>query len=297
MAWIWSHWRWCTLNLFAVFTLAFVLTQGSTDSNRTDTFDPMLESGKWAIRFLLICLTMTPLNTYFGWSSAIKLRKSSGLWAFGFASLHILHYISEAKLEWLTTSMPLYLALGLVGISTLIALAATSNRWSMKRLGKNWKRLHRLVYIAGITVVTHSMLAMTMSKKLLYRDPQAEYELKVYVGVLSILLVVRLPLVRHLLNQISVLLKNRKSKSKLKSGRVAVPDGDVELWPKIHGRESSGSLKPTYIIPNEMPIPFERNSLGEPIRRINGSLESYDDGPSVEIRTEDESEVPETVPN
>ncbi|MCI0609612.1 MAG: ferric reductase-like transmembrane domain-containing protein [Anaerolineae bacterium] len=295
MAWLNSNWRWTAFNLFAVSTLVVVLTQGSTDSSNIDTFDPMLASGKWAIRFLLICLTITPLNTYFGWKGAIKLRKSSGLWAFGFASLHILLYIREAKLEWLRISMPFYLALGLTGIVILIALAATSNRWAMKQLGKNWKRLHRLVYLAGIAVVTHSMLAMTMSKKLLYRDPQAEYELKVYVVVLSILLVVRLPLVRHLLNQISAWLKNRKSK--LKISRVAAPDGDVELWPKIHGRESSVSLKPTYIIPNEMPNPFERSSLGEPFGRINDPLESYDDGLSVEILTEDEGEVQEAIPN
>jgi sulfoxide reductase heme-binding subunit YedZ len=292
LASLWSNWRWGALNLFAVFTFVFVLTQGSTDWNRTDTFDSGLVSGKWAIRFLLACLTMTPLNTYFGWRSAIKLRKSSGLWAFGFASLHILFYISEAKLEWLTTSMPLYLALGLVGISTLSALAATSNRWSMQHLGRNWKRLHRLVYLAGIAVVTHSMLAMTMSKKLLYRDPQAVYELKLYVAVLSALLVIRIPLVRHALRQIPILLKRRR----MPVIPVAAHDSGVELWPKIHGRESSVSVSPTFIVPNEMPNLSERSPLGEPFGRING-LESYDNRLSAKIPTEDEGKVQEVVPN
>ncbi|MEO7841418.1 MAG: ferric reductase-like transmembrane domain-containing protein [Anaerolineales bacterium] len=292
MVWIKSNWRWTSFNLFAVSALGVVLTQGSTAWNRTDTFDSGLESGKWALRFLLTCLTMTPLNTYFGWRSAIKLRKSSGLWAFGFASLHILLYIREAKLEWLTMSMPLYLALGLVGISTLSALAATSNRWSMQWLGKNWKRLHRLVYLAGIAVVTHSMLAMTMSKKLLYRDPQAVYELKVYVAVLSILLVIRIPLVRQALRQIPILLKHRR-KSVIP---VAAHNSGVELWPKIHGRESSVSLEPTFMIPNEMPNLSERSTLGEPFGRIN-ELESYDNRLSVEIPIEDEGKVQEIVPN
>lgn len=286
-----SNWRWTALNLFAISTLIVVLTQGSTDWSNLDTFDPMLESGKWAIRFLLICLTMTPLNTYFGWRSAIKLRKSSGLWAFGFASLHILLYISETKLKWLTTSMPLYLALGLVGISTLSALAATSNRWSMQHLGRNWKRLHRLVYLAGIAVVTHSMLAMTMSKKLLYRDPQAVYELKVYVAILSVLLVVRIPLVRQVLRQIPILLKRRRNSVT----PVAAHDSVVELWPKIHGRESGVSVSPTFMIPNQMPNLSVRSTLGEPFG-ING-LENYDNRLSVEIPTEDEGEVQEAVPN
>ena len=164
MDWLKSHWRWGTLNLLAVFTLVFVLAQGSTDWDKKETFDPGLESGKWAIRFLLACLSMTPLNTYFGWSSAIKLRKSAGLWAFGFACLHVLFYVREAKLGWLTLTMPSYLALGLTGLVILSTLAITSNRWAMRQLGKAWKRLHRLVYLAGIVVVTHSLLALTMSK-------------------------------------------------------------------------------------------------------------------------------------
>jgi len=290
LVWLKSNWRWSALNLFAVSVLVTVLTQGSTDWNDIDAFDPMLESGKWAIRFLVTCLTMTPLNTYFGWSGAIKLRKSAGLWAFGFASLHILLYIRDAKLEWLTIPMPFYLALGLVGMSILSALAATSNRWAMKRLGKNWKRLHRLVYLAGITVVTHSMLAATMSKKIFVRDPQAVNELKVYVAVLFVLLVVRLPLVHQLLKQIPALLK-RHRKSDLQVSPIGMPDGAADMWPKIHGRESSVSLKPTFIIPNEMPNPSERSSLGRPFGRIDGFSDSYVDSPAVKILPEEEAEV------
>jgi len=290
LVWLKSNWRWGALNLFAVSALVTVLTQGSTDWSDIDVFDPMLESGKWAIRFLLTCLTMTPLNTYFGWSGGIKLRKSAGLWAFGFASLHVLLHIRDAKLDWLAIPMPFYLVLGLVGVSILSALAATSNRWAMKRLGKNWKRLHRLVYLAGITVVTHSMLAATMSKKISVRDPQALSELRVYVAILSVLLVVRIPLVRQLLKQIPALLK-RHRKSDLQASPIATPDGGVELWPKIHGRESSVSLKPTFIIPSEMPNPSERSSLRGTLERINGLPDGYVDSPAVEILPEEEAEV------
>jgi methionine sulfoxide reductase heme-binding subunit len=270
MTWIKANWRWGALNLFAVLVLVYVLTQGSTDWNNTDAFDPGLESGKWAIRFLLACLTMTPLNTYLGWSGAIRLRKPAGLWAFGFASLHILLYIRDAKLDWLTISMPFYLALGLAGMSILGALAITSNRLSMKRLGKHWKRLHRLVYFSGIAVVTHSMLAATMSKKIYLRDPQGPSELRVYVAVLCILLVVRVPVVRQILRQIPSLLK-RHRKPDLQIGHAAKPDGGAELWPRIQGRESSVSLKPTLIIPNEIPNQSELSSSGGPFKRIKGS--------------------------
>ena len=208
MVWLRSHGHECALNFFAALISIYVLSQGSTGWNDLDTFDSGLESGKWAIRFLLTSLLMSPLNTYFGWKSAIKVRRPAGLWAFGFASVHILFYVREAKWEWLTLSMPFYLKFGLVGIMILGLLAATSNRWSMQRLGKNWKRLHRLVYFSGITVITHAMLATTMSKKLLVRDPQAERELKVYLAVLFVLLVVRIPLVRQWLKQVPILLKS-----------------------------------------------------------------------------------------
>ncbi len=284
LTWLKSHWRWSGLNLFAVSAFFTVLTQGSTDWD-ADTFDPMLESGKWAIRFLLASLTMTPLNAYFGWSSAIKLRKSAGLWAFGFASLHILLYVREVDLYWLIVYMPSFLAFGLTGIVILTALAVTSNRWSMQRLGKNWKRLHRLVYLAGIAVVTHSLLAMTVSKKMTIRDPQAQNELKLYAAMLAALLVVRIPLVRQLLVQIPLLPK-RPRKLDRQIGPVDMPDGAADLWPKIHGRESGVSLKPTFIIPNEMPKPYEWSSSSGTLRQLKRLSASYVDSPS-----EEEAEV------
>jgi sulfoxide reductase heme-binding subunit YedZ len=273
LVWLKLNWRWSALNLFAGCVSAYVLSQGSTGWSNMGTFDSGLESGKWAIRFLLACLTMTPLNTYFGWKSGIKLRKSAGLWAFAFASLHVLLYIRDAKLEWLTFSMPLFLTLGLAGMSILSVLTSTSNRWAMQRLGKNWKRLHRLVYILGITVVTHSMLATMMSKKIFVRDPQAANELKAYVAILSVLLVVRIPLVRQFLKQIPVLLKRR---GRLVSS-VAIPGDQVELWPKIHGSESRASLKPTFIIPNEISEHCESSNIGNPpqeLKRISNGREA-----------------------
>ena len=140
--------------------------------------------------------------------------------------------------------------------------------------------------------MTHSMLAMTMSKKISIRDPQAQSELKVYVAVLAALLIVRIPLVRQLLMQIPILLKRaRKSVTP-----VAAQDREVELWPKIHGRESSVSVEPTFIIiSNQIPNLSKRSSLGKPFRKTRGPLKSYDDDLSVEIPTKTESEIQEAV--
>jgi hypothetical protein len=102
-------------------------------------------------------------------------------------------------LAWLDPTLPLYLALGLYGLGVFAALAATSNRWSMRRLGKNWKRLHRMVYSAGLAVAVHALFAAAFSKKMGLFDPEGVSELRVYLGALIVLLAVRVPRVRTLL--------------------------------------------------------------------------------------------------
>jgi sulfoxide reductase heme-binding subunit YedZ len=232
---------------------------------------------------------MTPLNTYFGWNAAIKLRKSAGLWAFGFACLHVLFYIREAELRWLTISMPFYLMLGVVGISILTILACTSNRWPMQRLGKNWKRLHRLVYVAGCAVATHSVLATTMSKKIFARDPQALSELKVYVAILCMLLVVRIPLVRTLLKQVPILLKSYWKP--VLPVRPIVPNREADLWPKIYAHESDASLEPSFVIPNEMSSVSEQSNLDESLPNVGGPSDGDADSLGIHPLPEVEGEL------
>jgi methionine sulfoxide reductase heme-binding subunit len=209
MAWFTSRWRWATFNVAALIILIFVLTQGSEEWHQAgDGFDPMLESGKWGIRCLLICLLMTPLHTYLHWRSALKLRKAAGLWAFAFGVTHFLLYARETwepvaafragglPWYWLVWPWQLYIALGLLALTILTLLAITSNHWAMRRLGKQWKQLHRLVYGAGVAIVCHALLAATMSKKMMVRDPHVVPELQLYLGVLTVLLVIRIPHVR-----------------------------------------------------------------------------------------------------
>ena len=203
MDWLKKHWRLAGVHTVALSIVIYTFTQGTpTNVNNfmTDGFDPGLASGKWAIRFLLLCLAVTPANTYFRWRWAIPLRKWLGLWAFGFAMLHLAVYIlTDAGLKWLKLSMPLYLVLGLVGLLILSALALTSNQRAMRSLKKNWKRLHRLVYAAGSMLVVHALLSTRMSKKVLARDPNATPELIIYLVLLILLLALRLPAVKSLL--------------------------------------------------------------------------------------------------
>ena len=201
MTWLKKQKWWLLLNGAALIVMIIVVTQGNLSvTNTANAFDPMLASGKWAVRFLLLSLAMTPLNTYFGWRGAIRLRKPAGLWAFGFAAVHLTYYFYEYELTMLVWPIQqFYLILGFLGFGILSALAVTSNKWAMRQLKKNWKRLHRLVYLAGILIAFHAILATQASKRIAVRDPEVLPELILYFLLLIVLLAVRIPLVRRVL--------------------------------------------------------------------------------------------------
>jgi sulfoxide reductase heme-binding subunit YedZ len=195
--WIRNNWQWAALNGVALIVMLSLLLQIDDADAVNSNFDPLLESGKWAIRFLLFSLLMTPLNTMFGWRTAIKLRKPAGLWAFGFGVFHFAYYVVELGADWLDYPIPDYIAaLGVIGLIILTALAATSTRWAMKRMGKGWKRLHRLVYAAGIIILVHALLEASGNKRIFATNPLAIYEIQLYMAALVILLAARIPVVR-----------------------------------------------------------------------------------------------------
>jgi sulfoxide reductase heme-binding subunit YedZ len=200
MTWIKDNGRWAILNAVALVIITNLLSQAipvSAFPAKIAGIEPLVESGKWAVRFLLFSLLMTPLNTLFGWRSAIPLRKPAGLWAFGFGLAHFAFYVTDTSSLWLQYPIPDYMAgLGVFGLVILTALAATSTRWAMKRLGKGWKRLHRLVYLAGSLVLLHALLEASSSKRVLVADPQAAYEVRLYLVILVLLLLARLPALR-----------------------------------------------------------------------------------------------------
>ena len=199
MTWLKDNWQLAAVNVVSLAIVASLLEQLENMKNTSVGFDPMMESGKWGVRFLLLCLAMTPLNTLFGWRSAVKLRKTLGLWAFGFGLLHLAFYVSENGFGWMQPPIPTHVVLGIVTLGILTAMAVTSNRRAMKRLGRWWKRLHRLVYVTGCGVIVHGMLAAIGSKKMAVRDPHAIHELQLYLGVVVVLLVIRIPLVRSVI--------------------------------------------------------------------------------------------------
>ena len=118
------------------------------------------ETGSWALRFLLLSLTVTPFRELTGWARAAVLRRMLGLFAWFYASLHFFVYLMFL-LQWRWSEIlgdiierP-YITVGFLAFLILTALGMTSNRPLMKMLGRNWKRLHRLVYLAAILALIH----------------------------------------------------------------------------------------------------------------------------------------------
>lgn len=118
------------------------------------------QTGDWTLRLLLVTLAITPLRNLTGMSAFIRFRRMSGLFVYFYAVCHFsIWFIADHSLD--VTSMlediierP-YITLGFLAFLLLTPLALTSNRWSIRKLGKRWKTLHRLVYLIIILAVAH----------------------------------------------------------------------------------------------------------------------------------------------
>jgi len=121
------------------------------------------QTGSWALTLLVISLCVTPLRRLSGWNDAIKLRRMLGLFAFFYATLHMLtwvvffHFFDVDFMIEDVLERP-YITVGMTTFLILLVLAVTSNRFSIRKLGRRWGKLHRLVYVAAITAVTHFWL-------------------------------------------------------------------------------------------------------------------------------------------
>jgi sulfoxide reductase heme-binding subunit YedZ len=120
----------------------------------------VINLGQAALISLLLSLSMTPLQKLSGWGGWIGLRRQLGLWGFTYATLHWLSYLgfilgfNFAQMGVELAKRP-YVVVGASAWLCLLPLALTSNRFSMRRLGKRWKQLHRLVYLAVSLVLLH----------------------------------------------------------------------------------------------------------------------------------------------
>jgi sulfoxide reductase heme-binding subunit YedZ len=117
-------------------------------------------AGRWTLVFLLLGLSVSPLRRLGGWNRLIKVRRILGLFAFFYASLHLLVYLSldqgfEWEFIWEDVAERPYITVGMSAFLLLVPLALTSTKGWIRRLGRRWQRLHRLVYPAAALAVVH----------------------------------------------------------------------------------------------------------------------------------------------
>ena len=120
----------------------------------------MRETGEWALRILALTLVVSPLRQWTGWPLVMKLRRMLGLYAFFYGCVHLLAFLqffvgwSVAPLVEELAERP-YITVGFAAWCLMLPLAATSTRGMQRRLGRNWRRLHRLIYPAAVFACLH----------------------------------------------------------------------------------------------------------------------------------------------
>jgi sulfoxide reductase heme-binding subunit YedZ len=183
------------------------------------------QTGIHALTFLLFSLACTPLASILGWKELLQRRKALGNYGFLYAALHLTTFIGldygfnfrsilrDVGTKW-------YILIGLSAFLLLLPLAVTSFKYWMKRLGQNWKRLHKLVYVISPLVAFHFLLSI---KGDLTRLQGNILQPVLYGSIALILLILRLhPIKTALIGlriRLSLWFRERKSPLKATDGQ------------------------------------------------------------------------------
>lgn len=167
----------------------FWLYQAWTDVLGPDPGKVLVDRlGLGTLVLLLVTLSMTPLQKFTGWAGWIAVRRQLGLWCFAYVVLHLSAYLAfilgfdGAQLGVELRKRP-YIIVGVLGFLCLLVLAMTSNRYSQRRLGGRWKKLHRLAYVVLVLGLLHMLWIVRADLR----------EWAIYAAVGALLLVLRLP--------------------------------------------------------------------------------------------------------
>lgn len=177
-----------TVFILCLLPLALLFRNFYLDQLGANPFEVLTRStGEWTLRFVLITLAMTPLRRITGAAWPLRFRRMFGLFTYFYVCVHLLTYLwLDHFFDWeeiLTDIVKRpYITFGVLAFLFLTPLAFTSTKKMMKRLGKRWKSLHKLIYVIGILGVLHFLLLVKAD----FREPI------IYTIILSILFVVRL---------------------------------------------------------------------------------------------------------
>jgi len=148
----------CLLPLGKLLLSAFAVAGFSLGANPIEEL--LHRCGKWGLNFLLITLAVTPLRRLTGWNWLLRFRRMLGLFAFFYVMLHFLVYLGlDQRFAFGALGEDIakrpYITLGMTALLLLLPLAVTSTNAMMRRLGKRWQKLHRLVYGISLLGVWH----------------------------------------------------------------------------------------------------------------------------------------------
>ena len=185
-------WRWFGLkalaHILALSPGAWLIYRALQDSLGADPVAALTHStGDWTLRLLLLGLAMTPLRLIIKQSWPIRFRRLIGLYAFFYACLHFAVYLFlDLGSYWSQIGADIikrpFITVGFTAWLLLIPLALTSNQWMMRKLKRNWQKLHKLVYAIGILGVLHYWWLVKSD----VREPL------IYAGILTMLFAIRL---------------------------------------------------------------------------------------------------------
>jgi sulfoxide reductase heme-binding subunit YedZ len=119
-----------------------------------------VRTGEWALRFLILCLCVTPVRKIFELNIVAPLRRTFGLYSFFYASLHFCVYvIFLLQFRWTEVFEDIserpYITVGFISFCILLVLALTSPKSVVKRLGRRWVGIHASVYVAALLALLH----------------------------------------------------------------------------------------------------------------------------------------------
>ena len=148
----------CALPVVSLAMQLFGVAGASLGTNPVERIQDTF--GQWGLRFLVITLAVTPVRDWFDMPWLVQLRRMLGLYAFFYVLMHFLTWlILDQGLYWSGILVDIgkrpFITIGFAGLLMLIPLAVTSTNRMMRRLGRRWKTLHRLVYLIVLLGVWH----------------------------------------------------------------------------------------------------------------------------------------------
>ncbi|QWD91155.1 sulfite oxidase heme-binding subunit YedZ [Polynucleobacter sp. MWH-Braz-FAM2G] len=155
-------------------------------------------TGTWALIFLCITLAMTPLRLLTNNAAWVKLRRMLGLYCFFYACIHFsiwfwLDQNLDLRSMWGDVLKRPFITMGFITLVLLTPLALTSNQWAIRKLGRRWTILHKLIYLIACTAIVHYWW---------HKAGKNDVEVvAIYAAVLLVLLILRLPTLRHLIQR------------------------------------------------------------------------------------------------